>query len=122
MTININNYAELFTALCILAIGVIIATVCETFLLLSNILKIKERLDNETLHYCPKCDKLQHTKITKITETRCINSKENCKTITLPVAVRVCEKCETEIFDRRLKEEADFVFNKKFKERPSTED
>lgn len=122
MTININNYAELFTALCIVAIGITVVIVCETFLLLSNILKIKERLDNETLHYCPKCDKLQHTKIIKITETRCINSKENCRTITLPIAVRVCEECKTEIFDRRLKEEADFVFNKKFKERPSTKD
>lgn len=122
MPININSYTELFTALCIIAIGIAAIIVCETFLLLSNILKIKERLDNETVHYYPECDKLQHIRIAKITETRCINSKKNCRTLTLPVAIRVCEECETEIFDRQLKEEADFVFNEKFKEQPYTED
>ena len=122
MHININSHSELFTALSVVIVGATSLLVCELFLILSKVLDIKERLNNETLHYCPKCDKLQHTKIVKITETRCINHKENCRTITLPVAVRVCEECETEIFDRRLKEEADFVFNKKFKEQPSTED
>lgn len=116
MTINIDNYAELFTALCIVAIGVAILITCETLLLLSNILKLKEKLNNETLHYCPKCNKLQHTKIIKVAETRCHNSKENCKTVTMPIAIRVCEECETEIFDRHLNEETDFIFDKKFKE------